>query len=399
MPLLAIYLHLFLLRLSISPTARVNNILVPTLWSELQLEWQGQLNDLVTDLVCAPNGTSWAASSAAGSVIWTAGLTESVTLHEGGELDRGLTIDSIAFSADSRWLAAAGQAGQLLIWNCEDTSRPPQLVSKTNFNKWIEHLVWHPTESLLAIGYGAELKILNIIGATAPISWQFVSAKRRLLLGQTLRYRQRGASLEENRSSIFDLAWHPHGKYLAVAGYQGVQIWTPRDREPPIHITTATASIKLSWSSDGRYLAAGNLDRTITIIDWHHPSDPWLLQGCPGKIRQLVWLKGTTTPCLAVASGTEIILWQLTGDLLTWNGRCLEGHQGTVEVLAAHPHAPILGSGGTDGCICLWSADGAIVQILTDGGDGLTALAWQPHGEYLAAGTQTGSIGQWSIPA
>ena len=367
----------------ISTKPRVNNVLVPTLSSELQLEWQGQLNDLVTDLVFAPNGTSWAASSAAGEVVWNAGGKEIVSLWASDSpmerlcqrVEARLTIDSIAFSADSRWLAAAGQAGQLLIWNCDDPIRPPQLVSKTSVNKWIEHLAWHPTEALVAIAYGAQLQILDVVGETAPIFWQL------------------------DRSSIFDLAWHPDGKYLAVAGYQGMQIWTPRESEPPIYIAVATASIKLSWSSDGRYLVAGNLDRTVTIIDWDHPSDPWLLQGCPGKIRQMVWLKGTTTPCLAVASGMAIVLWQLTEDLLTWDGQCLEGHQGNVKALAPHPDVPIFGSGDDRGCLCLWSADGEIIQVLTDDGDGLTALAWQPHGEYLAAGTQTGSIGQWSIPA
>jgi WD40 repeat protein len=375
---LAISLHLFLSRLSCSTKPRFKKVLVPTLWSELQLEWQGQLNDLVSSLVCASNGASWAASSAAGTVIWSAGRSESTTLWESEQVDAGLTIDSIAFSSDSRWLAAGGQAGQLLIWDSldsEGTSHLPQLVSKTNINKWIEHLAWHPTEALLAIGYGAELRILDMAVATAPIFWQL------------------------DRGSIFDLAWHPDGRYLAVAGYQGVQIWAPRERETPIHIDVATASIKLSWSRDGSYLAVGNLDRTITIIDGGDPENSWTLQGCPGKIRQLGWLQGTNTHCLAVASGTAIVLWQLTADLLTWDGNYLEGHQDIVTVLAAHPSAPIFGSAGADGCLCLWSAEGEILQILTDGGDGLTALAWQSDGGYLAAGTQTGGIGRWSIPA
>ncbi len=361
--------------LKISTKPGVNNVLVRTPWSELQLEWQGKVNDLVTDLVCAPNGTSWAATSAAGEVVWSDERSEIITLWKSEQAEARLTIDSIAFSADSRWLAAAGQAGELLIWNCDDPSHAPQLVSKISVNKWIERLAWHPTDSLLAIAYGAELKIFDLIGATSPISWQF------------------------HRSSIFDLAWHPDGTYLAVAGYRGVQIWTPRESEAQSHIAVATASIKLSWSGDGRYLAAGNLDRTITIIDWHHPSDPWTLQGCSGKIRQLVWLQGTATPCLAVASGTTIVLWQLTEDLSSWNGSSLEGHQNIVTALAPHPNAPIFGSAGADGCLCLWSADGEILQVLTDGGDILTVLAWQPDGEYLAAGTQTGSIEQWSIPA
>ncbi|WP_310428771.1 WD40 repeat domain-containing protein [Chamaesiphon sp. VAR_48_metabat_135_sub] len=341
--------------------------------SELQLEWQGQLSDLVTGLVCSPNGRGWAASSAAGEIIWNAGLMDSVELHAAD--DR--SIERIAFSADSRWLAAGGQAGELLIWNCDEIDRPPQLVAKINFNKWIEHLVWHPTESCLAIGYGSQLEIWDILKSESMLAWKF------------------------EKSSIFDLAWHPAGVYLAVAGYKGVQIWAPRDRMAPTHtIDVDTASLKVAWAEGGRYLAAGNLDRTLTIVDWHNPTDSWTLKGCPGKIRQLAWIAGTTTPCLAVASGNTIVLWNLTPDETSWNGQLLEGHQDSVEVLAAHPHAPIFGSGSADGYTCLWSAQGESDRVISNSLlSRFTALAWHPDRAYLGTGSQSGEIGLWQISA
>jgi WD40 repeat protein len=360
-------------------------------FSELQLAWQGQLSERVTAIACSPDGRGWAASSAAGEVIWNTGLGETVVLQDGTnnassspippddrrQTPNQPTIDLIAFSPDSRWLAAGGQAGKLSIWNCERLDLPPQLVSQLNFPKWIEHLVWHPTHPAeLAISYGSQIKIWNVQTSVEMATWQF-------------------------DSSIFDLTWHPEGADLAAAGYKGVHIWTPTATMAPIqYIDVDTASLKIAWSNDGRYLAAGNLDRTLTIVDRHHPEDPWTLQGCPGKIRQLAWLCSTTTPCLAVASGNTIAIWSLTSDSTTWDGRLLDSHQGIVEVLVAHPHVPILASGGADGYACLWSIDGEISQILTDVAvSGFTAMAWHAYDTYLLTGNQVGAIGLWTIPA
>ena len=336
--------------------------------AELQLAWEGQLNDFVTGLAYSPDGAGWAASSAAGEVIWVTTGNEPVVLQAAN----GKSIAGIAFSADSQWLAAGGQAGRLLIWNCEDAHIPPQLVD-IGVEQWIEHLVWHPTKPELAISYGSQVQIWDALTSTELVTWKFPN-------------------------SVFDLAWHPGGA-VAVAGYKGVHIWSPQDRTAPnYHLEVDTATIGIAWSRDGRYLAAGNLDRTLTIVDWHHPDDPWTLQGCPGKVRQLSWLAGTTTPCLAVASGTAIVLWNLDSDATMWDGQLLEGHQDIVAALTAHPQEPIWASGGADGYTCQWSAQG-LEQILNQSLSKITALAWHPQHLYLVTGSQTGTIQLWVIPA
>lgn len=339
--------------------------------SELQLAWQGQLQDFVTGLVFAPSSCELAASSAAGEVVWIAQQSEIVVLQEAN----GQSIDRIGFSADGDWLAAGGQAGRLSIWNCQDANIPPQLVAPVDVDRWIEQLAWHPTKPYLAVSYGSQVQIWDVPKFTEIATWKFA------------------------KSSVFDLAWHPAGEYLAVAGYKGVEIWSPQDPTKTYSINVDTASINLAWASDGRYLAAGNLDRTLTIVDWEHPEDIWTLQGCPGKIRQLTWLVGTTTPILAVASGTTIVLWNLTCDATMWEGQLLEGHQDIVTVAIAHPQLPILASAGADGYTCIWSAKGEIEQILTQSGSKFTSLSWHPDRLYLATGTHTGEIGWWEIPA
>jgi WD40 repeat protein len=377
--------------------------LADNLESELELVWQGRSSDLVTDLNYAPTGGSWVASSAAGEVFWNAGLAELVTLQPAN----GLSIERVSFSADGRWLAAGGQAGKLFIWNCADPQMPPQLVQAIDIGTWIEHLEWHPSQPELAISSGKQIQIWAPLAETAINTWNF------------------------DRSSVFDLKWHPTGVELAAAGYKGIQIWTRQQPKlPPASINVDTASIDIAWAGDGRYLAAGNLDRTLTISDRQQPSESWTLMGCPGKIRQLAWLVGTDTHCLAVASGMTIVLWQLSADATTWNGRLLEGHQGIISTLVAHPHTPKLASGGADGYTCIWTENGEVEQIIVGVASRnenrslalakplvreasrreekpssmeivseFTSLSWYPNKQYLATGDRMGELCIWRIPA
>jgi WD40 repeat protein len=363
---------------SIDPLFSIDNMSIDNWQSELQLAWQGQLNDLVTTLTCAPDGRGWAASSAAGEVVWNRGLGELIVLQSpvGDGVD---AISQMAFSADGRWLAAGGQAGKLAIWNCDrsDDELPPQLATTLNIDEWVEHLVWHPTEPYLAVSYGAQVQVWDVLTSTKTTAWKF------------------------DRSSVFDLAWHPGGEYIAAAGDRGVQIWSAIEPTAPSdNLAVDTTSLKLAWSADGSYLAVGNLDRTLTMIDWQQPDERWTLQGCPGKIRQLAWLNGTDLPSLGVASGETIVLWALSTDATTWNGLSLSGHQDIVTTTIAHPIAPIFATGGADGYACLWTVDGQIEQIFTlPIVSGITAINWHPQALYLAAGTRTGAIGVWTIPA
>jgi WD40 repeat protein len=349
----------------------------------LQLQWQGQLSDLVTAIAWSPSGQSWVSSSAAGEVCWIDNLAQSGDRREILLLEpTGNSIDNLGFSADGRWLAAGGQTGQIFIWQCQPDRSPPQLVRRLEFQTWIDALVWHPCRSQLAIGCGSQVRI-----------WAAATAGESMLQG-------RGFANDWicDRSSIFALAWHPSGNELAVAGYKGVEIWAPTAQVPLRHkLTVDTASIQLAWSPDGRYLAAGNLDRSLTIVDWQNPDDPWILQGCPGKIRQLVWLAHPERPCLAVATGDAVVLWDLAAE--AWAGQLLTGHQGVVTTISAHPDLPLLISAASDGSACIWSADGEIAQIITSTLSGFTMLVWQPQGMCLATGSQMGEIGLWSNSA
>jgi len=66
-----------------------------------------------------------------------------------------------------------------------------------------------------------------------------------------------------------------------------------------------SATVAIAWSPDNQFIAEGNLDNTLSVIEWGNPA-PWVMRGFPGKVRQLAWYEVATNigePMLASCSG------------------------------------------------------------------------------------------------
>ena len=330
-----------------------------------KVHWQGQLGDYITAVAWSPDGAHLACSSSRGEVlVWSE--TALVTLLP-GEADSA--IDCLGFSADGEYLAAAGQQGSVFIWATADLDRPP--ICLHNPHCWIDQLVWHPVRAWLAFGAGSQIRVWRNEDEQPAISLAF------------------------KESSVLALAWHPEGQLLAASGHTGVKVWRSDAWEAePEFIEVPGASIAAAWSSDGRYLASGNLDRTLTVVAWGNPP-PWLMQGFPGKVRQVAWAKPAADqpPLVAAACLEGITVWQRQGQ--GWQNRVLEKHGGTVTAIAFHPTTRLLTSAAQDGQLCLWKNAKTLQQTLKGVASGFSTAAWHPQGAYLAAGGEQGEILIW----
>lgn len=319
--------------------------------------WQGQLADYITALTWSPDGAYLAVSTGGGQVaLWTdAGLTPL-------PIQSDLPVSCLAFSADSAYLAVAGQQGVVTVWRTDEIDQP--VVQLEGTHDWIDQLLWHPHEALLA--YGAQQQV-RFWGNATP------------------------ESLEFGDSSVLNLAWHPQGTLLAVSGHTGVKVWQRQDwAAAPENIEVPGASIAVSWSADGRYLASGNLDRTLTVVEWGQPP-PWLMQGFPGKVRRVGWVGQR----LIAACTDGITVWRRQG--ADWQSQVLQGHGDTVVAIAPHPTQALLASAAQDGRLCLWENAAKLQQTLS-GSAPFSTLTWHPQGTYLAAGDQQGTLTVWRSP-
>lgn len=327
----------------------------------------GTLNDYVTAIAWSPND-SLAIASAAGEILLINPETQSeIILLEA----QGQSIDGLAFSADGHYLAAGGQSGQLLIWPIHSPTHPPIVLPHPR--TWLDCLTWNPTRNELAFSLGRYAQI-----------WD---AKTEQIV----------ATLQFENSSVFDLAWHPQGKHLAVSGHQGIKIWCRDDWDAdPAVREIAAASVAIAISPNGQYLASGNLDRTLLV--WPFDSEfPWQMSGFPGKVRQLAWSESTVgqAPLLASASGPDVIIWRKKSSASDgWDAQVLDLHEQRVNAIAFQPSSTLLASAAEDGQLCLWKKAQQATQILEGAPQGFSTLAWSPNGQWLAAG---GQQGEWLV--
>ena len=327
----------------------------------------GALNDYVTAIAWSPNH-SLAIASATGEILLVDVETQSEHLLQTGN---DQSIDCLAFSADGHYLAAGGQSGQLLIWSFHSLTDPPSVLSHPR--TWLDRLAWHPTRNELAFSLGRYAQVWDAEAATIAATLQFET------------------------SSVLDLAWHPHGSYLLVSGHQGIKIWPSDDwdADPAVREISA-ASVAIAPSPDGQYLASGNLDHTLLV--WPFESaDPWQMRGFPGKVRHLAWSDVTLgqAPCLATASGADVIIWRKQSDENDgWGAQVLDLHDGRVNAIAFQPGSTLLASAAEDGQLCLWKQAQQVSQILEGAPQGFSNLAWSPNGKWLAAG---GQQGEWLV--
>ena len=345
------------------------------------------LADTVTGIAWSPQGSYLSAASAAGEVLlyrWLdRGLSEPISL---GKTD-GEAVNALAFSAEGRFLAAAGQAGELWIWDLQASKAEldagcsfPPAVTQLHHGTWLDQLAWHPSLPQLAYGVGNQVEIWDVAQQSSL------------------------AQLEFQASSALHLAWHPQGDFLAVSGHGGLKVWNAKDwSQDPRRIDVPGASLYGAWSPDGRYLGSGNLDRTLTVAEWDSPP-PWLMQGFPGKVRQIAWAAPTAEaapPLLAAACVEGITLWERDANSMArskdWTSRVLEHHQETVVAIAFQPGAQLLASASQDGKLGLWTAGKQIAQTLKGFSQGVSCLQWQPSGELLAAGGKAGELKVWRI--
>jgi len=287
------------------------------------------------------------------------------------QLEGDFSLDCLGFSNDGKWLAAGGQAGKIQIWRLAEQSQSFELITNLDCGTaWLDCLAWHPQSNLLAFAVNRELKI-----------WD----------AQTQEIAQ---NLDFEVSSIFNLSWHPQGNYLAASGHGGVKVWQSDNwQQKPNKLQVPGASLDCAWSSDGKYLASGNLDRTISLLDWGNPP-PWLMQGFPSKVSQVAWSHYADKPLLAASCQEGITIWQFDHQSKNWQNNILQ-HQKMVQAIAFSPNSALLASAGDDGELKIWQGKKLIQTLKAK--SGFSCLAWHPTGQYLAAGKQNGELTIWQL--
>ena len=204
-----------------------------------------------------------AAMRADGRLVASGTRTGPVVLHEITDdgtarlLDRELTgppglVDTVAFSADGRYLAGGGGDGAVHVWDLATPEAPATLGSFDGAAQLVNKVVWSPRAPVLAVGSAiVGARLYDLSDPAAP----------RLL-----------AELDTAGSDVYGIAFSSDGQELALAGNSGAVLRfdvtdpaAPRTLEPltgPVDRVMAVA-----YHPDGRTLAAAVNDGTTWVWD------------------------------------------------------------------------------------------------------------------------------------
>lgn len=366
-------------------------------------------------------------------------------------------VQSIAFSPDSRLLAAGSLDGKIRVWQVEDGELALTLEGHTDA---VTSVRFSPQDSALLAsgsnddtvrlwrldGNGEPLFILE--GHTDDVNTVAFSGGGALLasgsddasirlwqvddgaLLNTMEGHTRGVlsvafapdavslvsgaldgtvrlwqvedgallnTLAGHSAVVMSVAFSPNGVQVASGSLDGtIRLWQAEDGALLNILAGHTGGvIDISFSPDGAVLASGALDGTVRL--WQAASGQ-LLNTVEGHTRASGSVAFSPPDGATLASGTldgTTLLWQVADGSLR---DALKKHRSGVISTAFSPDGSILASGSLDGAIRLWQVtDGTLLNTMAEQTDSVVSLAFSPDGTSLASGSMDGAIRLWQV--
>jgi WD40 repeat protein len=184
---------------------------------------------------------------------------------------------------------------------------------------------------------------------------------------------------------------------LAIAHYNGVTLWFPNMAAKPEFLEWKGSHLAVTFSEDNRFLVTAMHESALhgwRLADSRHMR----MTGYPSRVRSMSWSTGGKF--LATSGSDTVILWPFGSKdgPMGKEPAMLAPLQAKVTAVACHPRDDILLAGYSDGTILMVRIeDGAEILVRRNGGEPVSALAWNAKGTILAFATEDGDAGLMTL--
>jgi WD40 repeat protein/serine/threonine protein kinase len=297
-------------------------------------------------------------------------------------------VNTLAASADGRWLASGGEDGVIMLWDM--TTFIPLAELTTEQMSPVYSLAFAPDGAMLAAGH-LDGTIIQwdlhglTTGTAGPIPQQ---------------------TLGGHQGAVRTLAYSPDGRLLASGGVdKQVMLWDAAAAARLGEPLTGHADFvhTVAFSPDGRLLASGSKDDSILLWDVasllnsniSQPADPLPLIGHTDWVNSVAFSPNSRLLASAGSDGL-ILLWDTTTGQLA--GEPLSGHSGWVRAIAFSPDGQTLVSGSSDETIRLWdvSSGQPVSPAYTGHHARIESVVFSPDGRLVVSAGEDGRIILWN---
>ena len=221
--------------------------------------------------------------------------------------------------------------------------------------------------------------------------------------GKTVRARDAKGEVKtfSAPSSVRGLAWFPKGYRLAVAHYGGASLWFPNVLGQPDQLNWKGSHLDVTVAPDARFVVTSMQESALHGWRLADKND-MRMTGYPAKTRSFAW--SHDGQWLATSGAEGCIVWPFSGKdgpMGKAPRECGVRSNVLVSAVAFHPGALVVAIGYDDGWIVLVrlvDAAEILARRTDEGGDAISALAFDSTGGRLAFGARGGAAGVLDFP-
>jgi len=386
-------------------------------------EHLGRHGSAVSCVAFSPDGLKAASGGSSYLRLWN---PATMRLYQLTGQSYGIT--SIAFSRDSKTLAAGDSGGYVGIW---DVTEANQLKLRYHFNAAsgpVYSVSFHPSNKYLAAGcFDNHLRIYDVSGPKhlehftmlvhekALMAVAYSADGKGLATGcadnsiklwavNAMGIPQEKAVLQGHTGPISAVAFNPASTLLASASQDGtIRLWsataTGKPRERTLLQPLKPGAIHcLSFSSSGQTLAIGCADNSVRLwaLNTTPPRERAHLEGHAGAVHGVAYSPDNKL-LLTGAQDWTVRTWDMTSPKLAerfmpWS------HLSHVYSVAFAPDGQTLASGSEDRVLRLWDltrSEPRTRSFLKGDSIQLYVVAYSPDGKAVAAAGAGTTVRQW----